>query len=1346
MGQCYIVTVGVGEFDLPALNLPAVADDVRRVSEWFEKHPHVAHLRALPTLADNPRWQDITESLATWLAQLGPDDSVVIFIASHGEQEGSRAYLLGRNSPRAKVAGQAIEAVEFGRMIGQYRAHNVLLIIDACVAGELGAHIQLGIATAAIEHNSLGPRRDWVHVVLCSTYGRDSAEDGAFVTALLGVLQRERWTGTKQRLVGLEQVMRGLREEAHQWGLVQIPQRYVSGPGSTDVFPNANYDLRPDQRLFESEELSAHFDPVSRGVPRGHAGSFFKGRQGELARMAQWLRQPIGGGLSLLVVTGPPGSGKSALLARAVMLSRGVALPSADDPVFPKDAFDKVLWCHNKSMRQLTRELGASMGSSVDTPAALLQALRSRTELNLTIAIDSLDEAVQPEATDIASQLIVPLSRTPGVRVVVATRQHPIREGRSKTDLLEDLQATAEQLLRLGTEADNKAELRDLKDYVKALLSNGEAPAARHWRAHPDEAEQVAERIAEAARPSFLVGAISARTFAAAEKVPSEGQALRLPQEAGEALGQYIDRLSRPDAFRILLCPLAWALGGGLAWGSLWPPLASAFAGQDGANGFGDGDIKAMLDEAGDLVVENIEHGEPVYRLFHEALAEHLRGDLSPAIAHARFADVLLALAPRDSLIEAPPYALGHLPRHLALAGKLETLVELSTDPLWERAKRYQYDDPMAWAADVDLALQTIADADPGDLRIVGCCAVYSRMIAAVPPVVVEVFARAGQTSRAEMLANNINMATARVNAYCRLARVHAEQGDRDAAERCLDEAIRCSEPVAASHRSMSLAQIALAAHAAGFESRAVSSTTSATDMALRLAQDLRDGGDSWDLSNALFWAGLAARRLGREDLRGLLRTSLRQDETSFRNQTLQAASVIGDHDFLRLQFKSLMTAGLGVGNSSIRAGSLALALQDAGLSEEFEKLRGALVGQGQRAQGEPDAQKRYTWALALAGHFDEAIANASSIAVPGERYKALARVAQTARAAEPVEVRTQTMEKLGKLAAEAQPTISPDDELELLALQLSTGQLEPALVVAEDLVRTDSRTLDVLSRRLEPRRKMKTAKRPLEEDTAEANDEAEVVLCLQYLRNRKFHLAAKAAAKIRLPVRRAEALLHVALASPKPEGRLRRWLLALRAARLAGRHVFTSIFENGNDIVAKARGEETWKGLLAEINGLDQRWSFEEFAEHYEALRASLAPGDQRTRHMTALMSLPRRSANEVAWKPHHLRRQWDTGQDGKRLYVLGLMQGNSDLEDASLIAEAITQSRSAFEQFQALKIVWDDIEAIALGDAWRRNALAAALRAVLQRHEGTSRGDRHHLGADRLKLARLATEALGV
>jgi hypothetical protein len=72
------------------------------------------------------------------------------------------------------------------------------------------------------------------------------------------------------------------------------------------------------------------------------------------------------------------------------------------------------------------------------------------------------------------------------------------------------------------------------------------------------------------------------------------------------------------------------------------------------------------------------------------------------------------------------------------------------------------------------------------------------------------------------------------------------------------------------------------------------------------------------------------------------------------------------------------------------------------------------------------------------------------------------------------------------------------------------------------------------------------------------------------------------------------------------------------------------------------------------------------------------------------------------------------------------------------------LTESRSAFEQYQALKLVWDDVEALAL-DQGSREPLKAALTLVLQRHAASQAGDRHHLGSDRLHLARLALEAFG-
>ena len=86
--------------------------------------------------------------------------------------------------------------------------------------------------------------------------------------------------------------------------------------------------------------LAAHWDPRSRGVEHtGRPGWFFTGRRRALSQLVGWLTTPPSATDNLRVVTGGPGSGKSAVLARLVTLSDPryrARLPTplpADDPV-----------------------------------------------------------------------------------------------------------------------------------------------------------------------------------------------------------------------------------------------------------------------------------------------------------------------------------------------------------------------------------------------------------------------------------------------------------------------------------------------------------------------------------------------------------------------------------------------------------------------------------------------------------------------------------------------------------------------------------------------------------------------------------------------------------------------------------------------------------------------------------------------------------------------------------------------------------------------------------------------------------------------------------------------------
>src|ERR1700727_1195317 len=91
--------------------------------------------------------------------------------------------------------------------------------------------------------------------------------------------------------------------------------------------------------------FSHYFEPLARGVQRaGVVGWYFTGRESALREIVTWLGEI---GYGALIVTGEPGSGKSAVLARIVTMAdapcrlRPIPWPwvtgkrTARDPSFP---------------------------------------------------------------------------------------------------------------------------------------------------------------------------------------------------------------------------------------------------------------------------------------------------------------------------------------------------------------------------------------------------------------------------------------------------------------------------------------------------------------------------------------------------------------------------------------------------------------------------------------------------------------------------------------------------------------------------------------------------------------------------------------------------------------------------------------------------------------------------------------------------------------------------------------------------------------------------------------------------------------------------------------------------
>ena len=153
----------------------------------------------------------------------------------------------------------------------------------------------------------------------------------------------------------------------------------------------------------------------------------------------------------------------------------------------------------------------------------------------------------------------------------------------------------------------------------------------------------------------------------------------RLPETVGEAFDEWLDRFgSEKGRVRDLLRPLAFAEGGGLPWESLWPAVATAIAGRP----YGDSDVEGVLEDAGAFVIEIRQEQRSAYRLFHEALAEHLRPPDRLRAIQGRITEALLETVPQRAGRRDWPQSMAYVRTHLAThAANGDALAELLDDP-----------------------------------------------------------------------------------------------------------------------------------------------------------------------------------------------------------------------------------------------------------------------------------------------------------------------------------------------------------------------------------------------------------------------------------------------------------------------------------------------------------------------------------------------------------------------------------------------------------------------------------------------------------------------------------------
>ncbi|MFC8514488.1 caspase family protein [Streptomyces sp. NPDC057257] len=713
VGRRFFLALGVGRYcHLPAHEqLVQVPEDVRAVRELFSG---LGYQPFLPGLGEYDTAEQIRQKLRHWStdAALTADDVVVLYFAGHGlVQDRDRHYLLCWDSPADEdAATTALATEDLVRILCRGELRHLLLILDTCAGGAGGAEAA-GLALQSIAYRHVGAGSATGLWFLASARRKDIAEEGRFAAALRSAVDVTTGrTGQRQQFLDLAELVKAVNERFEADGLGQRAE-LASGlvTGLAPFLPNSGYrealppigtDLEIQRRV-AGQDLAEHFGPRSRGVEfESEHGLYFSGRVRVLTELTAWLTAEEGDGRGR-VVTGQPGCGKSAVLGRVVALSDAGYRARFDlaglDPatVVPEGCVTAAVHARHKRLDEIVERIADTLGVAVDGSAALLQELtrRGRSGQPIVIVVDAVDEAGSDTAADagghgeprrITRELLRPMSEIQGVRLLVGTR-HELVTPLGPTFHCIDLD-------RPGY----RAERDDVAAYVtKMLLAMEEPEVHSPYRDRPERARAVAAGVAAKAAGVYLYARTTARTLRSDRAVVDThrpGWADELPSEIGEAFDDYLARFG-PDEPRVrrMLLALAFSEGTGLPRGRIWTRLSSVLSGVECT----EADVSWALDVAEAYVAEVVDDDRrSVYRLYHKALAEHLRRTAGRATADVQRAvvDALVSVVPvvsdgRRDWFGAAPYVRQHLATHAAAAGRLAGLIEdpgflLACEPL----------------------------------------------------------------------------------------------------------------------------------------------------------------------------------------------------------------------------------------------------------------------------------------------------------------------------------------------------------------------------------------------------------------------------------------------------------------------------------------------------------------------------------------------------------------------------------------------------------------------------------------------------------------------------------------
>ena len=181
---------------------------------------------------------------------------------------------------------------------------------------------------------------------------------------------------------------------------------------------------------------------------------------------------------------------------------------------------------------------------------------------------------------------------------------------------------------------------------------------------------------------------------------------------------------------------------------------------------------------------------------------------------------------------------------------------------------------------------------------------------------------------------------------------------------------------------------------------------------------------------------------------------------------------------------------------------------------------------------------------------------------------------------------------------------------------------------------------------------------------------------------------------------------------------------LRLRAAA-AEKYALAEELQHQGDVAAADRLRAEARALLEAAGPI---------ASEYRAVRGSMRAGTERTMALERIVDRARRLATEQSFEPGEVIRWLRDGSDEERVTALAMMEAQPELRNFEAVLAAISDSRSPFEQYHAMRVAESMIADL---DTRERRALAEVIKRA--------RGLRFRHDTGRWQLSEQILDTLG-